>query len=165
MRLCGVGLGIAGWLCSGVWLLSPVMAQTPPCTVTTSTPSALIPGSFTSFGSMPRQVESDSSSYFQVSCTGSTSRRGSLILSILTSNSNAYNGTPQFRVSSADGIFTNSNTNYSGSPTTITIPATIGTDPSGRVYYQVLVAAPDGKVLRAATDYAVTIKADLILNN
>jgi hypothetical protein len=162
MRLFGVGLGIAGWLCSGVQSLSPVMAQTPPCTVTASAPSALIPSSLTSFGAMPQAVQSDSSSYFQVSCPGATSRNGSLMLSILTST--VYNGTPQFRVASADGIFTNTNTSYSSSSTTISIPATSGTDPSGRVYYQILVAAPNGKVLRSATDYAVTMKADLIVN-
>jgi hypothetical protein len=32
------------------------------------------------------------------------------------------------------------------------------------VYYQVLVTAPDGKVLRAEKDYAMTIKAVLTLN-
>jgi hypothetical protein len=32
------------------------------------------------------------------------------------------------------------------------------------VYYQVLVIAPDGQVLRSATDYGVTIKADLTTN-
>jgi hypothetical protein len=162
MRLFGVGLGVAGWLCSGVLLLSPAIAETLPCTVTASPSAALIPSSFNSFGAMPRTMESDSSSYFQVSCPEATSRSGSLMLSILSSN--AYNGAPQFRVSSADGMFTNVNTSYGSSATTLLIPATSGTDPSGRVYYQILVAAPDGKVLRSATDYAVTIKAALILN-
>jgi hypothetical protein len=115
MRLFGVGLGVAGWLCSGVLLLSPVMAQTPACTVIASAPSALIPSSFNSFGAMPQAVQSDSSSYFQVSCRGAVSRSGRLMLSIL--NSNAYNGTPQFRVLRADGIFTNTNNNYSSSST------------------------------------------------
>jgi hypothetical protein len=161
MRLFGVGLGVAGWLCSGILLLSPAMAETLPCTVTASPSAALIPSSFNSFGAMPLAVQSDSS-YFQVSCPGATSRSGSLMLSIL--NSNAYNGVPQFRVSSADGMFTNVNTSYGSSATTLLIPATSGTDPSGRVYYQILVAAPNGQVLRSAADYGVTIKADLILN-
>lgn len=162
MRLFGLGLGVAGWLCSGVLLLSPAMAQILPCTVTASPSAALIPSSFTSFGAMPRTMESDSSSYFQVSCPGATSRSGSLMLSILSSN--PYNGAPQFRVSSADGMFTNTNTSYGSSSTTLLIPATTGADPSGKVYYQILVAAPNGQVLRAATDYGVTIKAALILN-
>jgi hypothetical protein len=162
MRLFGVGLGIAGWLCSGVPLLSSAIAQTLPCTVTASPAATLVPSSFNSFGAMPLAVQSDSSSYFQVSCPGATIRSGSLMLSIL--NSNAYNGAPQFRVSSADGMFTNTNTSYGSSSTTLLIPATTGADPSGKVYYQVLVAAPNGQVLRAATDYAVTIKADLIIN-
>jgi hypothetical protein len=162
MRLFSVGLGIAGWLCSGVPLLSSAMAQTQPCTVTASASAALIPSSFTSFGLMPQAVQSDSSSYFQVSCPGTTSRNGSLVLSMLSSN--AYNGILQFRVASADGIFTNTNTSYGSSSTTISIPATSGTDPSGKVYYQLLVSAPNGQVLRAATDYSVTIKADLIIN-
>jgi hypothetical protein len=161
MRLFGVGLGIASWLCYGVHSLSPVMAQTPSCDVTSS-PSALIPGSFTSFGAMPKVLQSASNAYFQVSCPGTTSRSGSLVLSILSSN--AYNGTPKFRVSSADGLFTNSSSGDIDS-FTVSIPPTSGNNPMGKVYYQVLVTAPDGRVLRAATNYGVTIKAELILNN
>jgi hypothetical protein len=161
MRLFGVGLGIAGWLCSGVQSLSPVMAQTSPCSVTASTPSALIPSSFSSFGAMPKAVQSDSSSYFRVSCSGNASHNGSLKLSIASHNT--YNGTPLFRVSSADGIFTSSSADY-GDSFTIPLSASSSSQ-SGNVYYQILVAAPDGKVLRSATDYAVTIKAELMLNN
>jgi hypothetical protein len=162
MRLFGVGLGIAGWICSSVQSLSPVMAQTLPCTVTASAASPWIPVSFNSFGAMPQAMQSASNSYFQVSCPGSTSRSGSLVLSILSSN--AYNGIPKFRVSSADGMFTNSSSGDSDS-FTVSIPATSGTAPTGKVYYQVLVTAPSGQILRAEKDYAVMIKADLILNN
>jgi hypothetical protein len=162
MRLFGVGLGIAGWLCCSVQSLSPVVAQTPPpCTVTASAPSPWIPVSFSSFGAMPQAVKSASDSYFQVLCPGSTSRSGSLMLSIMSSNT--YNGVPKFQVSSADGMFSNSHSGDSDN-FTVYIPATSGTDPSGKVYYQVVVNAPTGRVLRAEKDYAVTIKANLKLN-
>jgi hypothetical protein len=163
MRLFGVILGIAGWFCSSVQLLETAMAQTPACTVTSSAPSPWIPVSFSSFGAMPQAVKSASDSYFQVSCPGSTSRSGSLVLSILSSNSNTYNGIPKLQVSRADGMFTNSSSGESDS-FTVSIPATNGDNPTGKVYYQVLVTAPTGKVLRAEKDYAVTIKADLMLN-
>jgi hypothetical protein len=110
---------------------------------------------------MPQAVKSVSDSYFQVSCPGSTSRSGRLVLSILSSNT--YNGVPKFQVSSANGIFTNSSSGDSDR-FTVSMPPTSGTNPSGNVYYQVLVTAPTGRVLRAEKDYAVTIKADLMLN-
>lgn len=162
MRLFGVAFGITGWLCSSVQLLSSAMAQTPqPCTVTSSAPSPWIVTSSSSFGAMPKVLQSASDSYFQVSCPNATSRSGSLLLSIL--NSNTYNGIPKFRVSRADGMFSNSSSgdidNF-----TVSIPATSGSDPTGKVYYQVLVTAPDGKVLRAEKDYEMTIKAVLTLN-
>jgi hypothetical protein len=162
MRLFGVILGIAGWFCSSVQLLETAMAQTPaPCTVTSSAASPWIVTSSSSFGAMPKAVKSASDSHFQVYCPGTTSRSGSLRLSILSSN--AYNGIPKFRVSSADGMFTNISSGDSDN-FTVSIPATSGTNPTGKVYYQVLVTAPDGKVLRAEKDYGVTIKAELILN-
>ncbi len=162
MRSFGLSLGIISLLSLEFQSLSPALAQTNTCTVTASTPSALLPISVTSFGSMSKAVESVGSQYFQVSCPGSTPRSGSMTLSMLSSTK--YNGIAKFRVSSTDGIFTSSNSQYSENPVTITIPTTSGDAPSGKVYYQVSITAPDGQVLRAATDYAVNIQAELNLN-
>jgi hypothetical protein len=153
--------GIAGCLCFGVSLLSPVMAQTPPaCTVTASAPSTLVSSSFTSFGAIPKAVQSIASSAFTVSCAGNKNHSGSLKLSILANNT--YNGTPQFRVASIDRIFTSSSNESSNS---LTIPfSTSGSTQSGKVYYQVLVSTADGMLLRSARDYLVTIKAELTTN-
>jgi hypothetical protein len=158
MRRFGIGLVILGWLCSGVQWLSPVMAKNSACTLTASTSSSLNRSSFTSFGTIPQSLLSDPTSYFLVECNGN--RHGTLTISVISSNLDY--ATTQFQITSADSIFTNSNTNYVSS---LSVPfSTQGNTNTGKVYYQVHVTAPNGKVLRAEPNYAVGIKADLILN-
>lgn len=159
MRWVAMGFGIAGWLCSCVSSLSPAIAQSvQPCNITASAPSPLIPAALNSFGAMPKSIQSAESSSFGFSCPGNASRSGSLRLSI--SSSNTYNGIPQFRVSGVSGIFTSPSNAYGNS---FTIPfSASGSTQSGIVSYQILVAAPNGQVLRAAIDYRVTILAELL---
>ena len=161
MRLFAVGLGIAGWLCSGIQSLSPVMAQgntnPPTCKVAPSAPVSMLTTSLrTSFGNMPQALQTDANSYFEISCTGN--RSGSLTLSIIPSNTNR-NGIAQFRAS-ANSTFTN--IGYTQGTSTISFSVT--GNKTEKVYYQVLVDAPRGQVLESATTYAVTINATLNLN-
>lgn len=162
MRLFGLSLGVISLLSLELQSLSPALAQAA-CTVTAPTPSALMPTAVTSVGSMSKAVQSVGSQYFQVDCPGNTARSGSITLSLLSSTIK-YNGIAKFRVSSTEGIFTTSTSEYSENPVTITIPTTSGDAPSGKVYYKVSITAPDGQVLRAATDYAVNIQAELNIN-
>lgn len=171
MRLFAVGLGIAGWLCSGVQSLSPVMAQSnnnssnpPTCTVKASASAlafVLIPSSRTSFGNMPQALQSDGNSLpsFVVSCDvkRKNSQNGSLKLSI--GSTSPLNTNAQFVVTGRDGIFSTPNS------TGIPFMAPGETNISGTVFYQVLVTAPNGQVLRSATTYAVTINAEVNLTN
>ncbi len=157
MRRFIVCCSIAGWLGSGIKLLSPAMAQVPPvtptCSIVGSTAGQMFPNA-----SLANRLESNSSdSYFRVECTGAIT--GKLRLSLGASDK-LYNGSARFRLVGVSGIFTATTSDYTD---TVFIPyANLSGIAAGEVRYQVQVVAANGYLLIGASDYAVKLQAELV---
>jgi hypothetical protein len=156
MRRFIVCCSIAGLGSSNALLLSPALAQepTPACQIVASKAGQMFTNSFLA----TRLESTGADSYFRVECTGKVS--GKLRLSLGAGN-RVYNGFAQFKVVSANGVFTPTNLGYTNSPVLIPYANSSGKS-AGEVRYQVQVVAPSGYLLPANRDYAVKVQAESI---
>jgi hypothetical protein len=145
---------IASWLCSSQLSTVAIAEAKPVCQIVANKTGQMFTTS-----SLTNKLESlGNESYLRLQCTGNIS--GKLRVS-LASSSKLYNASARFRITSANGVFPSTTSEYTDSPVVIAYANSSGTS-SGEVRYQVQVVARNGYFLPAAPDYAVKLQTEWI---
>lgn len=145
---------IFSWLCISQLPTVAIAEAKPVCQIVSNKTGQMFATS-----SLATRLESlGNESYFRLQCTGNIS--GKLRLS-LASGTKAYNALARFRITSANGVFSSTTSEYADSPVVVSYTNPSGTS-SGEVRYQVQVAARNGYFLPAAPDYAVKLQAEWV---
>lgn len=147
-----VGSLVGGWCC--LQWLSPALADdSNTCSVQRNQAGQL----FANYSLANRLASEGAESYIEVKCSGRSS--GTLKLSIDRSRTRAYNDVAKIRLVAANGIFIAVSSEFTSDSLQIPYSLPDGNG-IGKLTYQVQISAPDRRLLQAARDYSVAVKAE-----